>query len=181
MLPKIMMNYFWRLKWSYILVVHTFLHRIFLVKLMHLKVFHKWTNKSFDSLLNLLKEALPKDNKLPVSHYNPKKWIDKLGLGYESIHVYKYNCALFCTEHAQKENCPVCGESRWADKNTKGNKVPHKVLQYFLIPPRLQRLYDLRHTTKHIQWHLTCRSNDDRMMRHPTDGQACKDFDRLHL
>ena len=32
----------------------------FLMKLMHLKVSNKWTNKSFASLLKLLKDALPR-------------------------------------------------------------------------------------------------------------------------
>ena len=58
-----------------------------LVKLMHLKVSNKWTNKSFDSLLKLLKNALPEGNSLLVSHYDAKKKMRKLGLGYESIHV----------------------------------------------------------------------------------------------
>ena len=62
---------------------------------MHLKVLHKWTNKSFDSLLKLLKEALPKDNKLLMLRYDAKTWMAKLGLGYESIHVCKYDCVLF--------------------------------------------------------------------------------------
>ena len=67
----------------------------FLVKLMHLKVIHKWTNKSFDSLLKLLKDTFPADNKIPRSHYDAKKWMSKLGLGYESIHICQYDSALF--------------------------------------------------------------------------------------
>ena len=55
----------------------------FLVKLMHLKVSNKWTNKSFDSLIKLLKYALPEGNRLPVSQYDAKKKMMKLGLGYE--------------------------------------------------------------------------------------------------
>ena len=35
----------------------------FLVNLMHLKVLHKQTNRSFDSLLKVLKDAFPKENK----------------------------------------------------------------------------------------------------------------------
>ena len=33
----------------------------FLVKLMHLKVMNKWTNKSFDELLKLLELVFPKN------------------------------------------------------------------------------------------------------------------------
>ena len=59
----------------------------FLVKLIHLKVLHKWINKSFDSLLKRLKDAFPNENKILGSHYDTKKWMEKLGLGYES-----YSC-----------------------------------------------------------------------------------------
>ena len=67
----------------------------FLVKLMHLKVSNKWTNKSFDLLIKLLKVELPKGNRLPVSHYDAKKKMMKLGLGYKLIHGWKYDCTLF--------------------------------------------------------------------------------------
>ena len=79
-----------------------------LVKLMHLNVSNKWTNKSFGSLLKLLKDALREGNR---SHYDANKKMKKLGLGYESIYVYKYDCALFCKEHVDKNVCPVCGTS----------------------------------------------------------------------
>ena len=53
----------------------------FLVKLMHLKVSNKWTNKSFDLLIKLLKDALPKVYRLLVSHHGAKKKMTKLSLG----------------------------------------------------------------------------------------------------
>ena len=48
-----------------------------------------------DAMLKLLKDAFPHGNKLPTSHYDAKKLLSKLGLSYETIHVCKYNCALF--------------------------------------------------------------------------------------
>ena len=122
----------------------------FLVKLMHSKVSNKWINKSFDSLLKLLKDVLPKGNRLLVSHYNAKKKMTKLSLGYESIHVCKYDCALFWKEHTNKNMCPVCCISHWVDKNNKEKKVPHKVLHYFPLTFRLKRLYGCRHTAKEM-------------------------------
>ena len=53
----------------------------FLVKLMHLNVMNKWTNKSFDEMLKLLKLAFPKMD-LVDSHYEAKKLMTKMGLGY---------------------------------------------------------------------------------------------------
>nr|GEU88686.1 copia protein [Tanacetum cinerariifolium] len=39
-----------------------------------------------------------------------------------------------------KQLCPVCNTSRWKDNHTTRKKVPKKVLRYFPIIPRLQRL-----------------------------------------
>ena len=61
------------------------------------------------------------------SYYDVKKWMKKLGLGYEFIHICKYVCALLWGQHTLRENCLLYGESHWVDKNTKGKKVSHKV------------------------------------------------------
>ncbi|KAF3666491.1 hypothetical protein FXO38_09043 [Capsicum annuum] len=66
-----------------------FLKLSFLVKLLHLKVYNQWSNKSFDMLLELLKEALPSDETLPKSYYDAKNILQGLGLGYISIHACK--------------------------------------------------------------------------------------------
>ena len=100
----------------------------FLVKLMHLKVLNKWTNKSFDELLKLLKLAFPKID-LVNSHYKAKKLMTKMGLGYRSIRVCKNEYALFWNENSSKETCPVCSKSWWKIQSGKsGKKVLHKVL-----------------------------------------------------
>ncbi|KAI3786099.1 hypothetical protein L1987_45226 [Smallanthus sonchifolius] len=148
----------------------------FLAKLMHIKVKNKWTNSSFDELLELLQSSHPEGNKIPPSHYVAKKTLKKIGLGYESIHVCKNDCALFWKEHHSSQNCPVCNESRWVDTNTKGKKVAHKVLRYFPLTPRLRRLYCSRHTAKDMIWHNTGQSEEG-TMRHPVDGTSWKEFD----
>ncbi|KAJ9547255.1 hypothetical protein OSB04_019798 [Centaurea solstitialis] len=129
----------------------------FIAKLMHIKVNNKWTNSLFDQLLELLQSAFPDENRVPSSHYIAKKKLKKIGLGYESIHMSKNDCILFWKEHE---------ESHWVNKNTKGKKVAHKVLRYFPLTSRLQRLYCSRHTAKNMIWHNTGRSEDG-AMRHP--------------
>jgi len=62
----------------------------FLVKLMHLNVLNKWTNKSFDELLKLLKLAFPKTD-LVDFHYEAKNLSTKMSLGYKFIHVAQMN------------------------------------------------------------------------------------------
>ena len=85
----------------------------FLVKLMHLKVMHKWTNRSFDMLCELLKISHPEGNKVPNSYYDAKRKLWDIGLGYESIHMCKYDCSLFWKENALADYCPICRTSRW--------------------------------------------------------------------
>ena len=115
----------------------TFSSLNFLAKLMHLKVLNKWTNRSLEMLLKLLKETFLEECKLPDSHYATKKLLVKLGLGYESIHVCENDCSLFWKETTTCEQCYVCGENCWVDQNTKGKKVPQKVLRYFPLTPQL--------------------------------------------
>ncbi|GKB58468.1 hypothetical protein Tco_0914654, partial [Tanacetum coccineum] len=61
--------------------------------------------------------------------------------------------------------------------NTPGKKVPKKVLRYFLIIPRLQRLYKSSHTAKEMTWHATRKCIEPGKMQHPIDGRAWKKFD----
>ncbi|KAL5573309.1 hypothetical protein UlMin_022906 [Ulmus minor] len=153
----------------------------FLVKLMHLKVLNKWTNKSFDELLKLLKLAFPKID-LVESHYEAKKLMKKMGLGYSSIHVCKNDCALFWKENSLKDTCPVCSESRWKLQSGKrsGKKVPHKVLRYFPVGPRLKRLFATLKIAKLMRWHSTGKSKDNDVMWHPVDGKSWQEFDKRH-
>ncbi|KAM6580121.1 hypothetical protein CsatA_003895 [Cannabis sativa] len=153
----------------------------FLAKLLHLKVRGKIPIGVFDELLKLLNLAFPKGNKIPSTYYEAKKRLKKLGLGYESIHVCEHDCCLFYKEHATKDACPICGTSRWiTSTKANGKRVPRKVLRYFPLTPRLKRLYGSRHTAKHMVWHHTGKSKDERVMRHPVDGIAWKDFDAKH-
>ncbi|GJS63710.1 hypothetical protein Tco_0678274 [Tanacetum coccineum] len=69
----------------------------------------------------------------------------------------------------------------WKDSNTPGKKVPKKVLRYFPIIPRLQRLYKSSHTAKEMTWHATGKCTEPGKMQHPVDGRAWKDFDTKYL
>ncbi|GJU82278.1 zinc finger, PHD-type containing protein [Tanacetum coccineum] len=70
--------------------------------------------------------------------------------------------------------------SRWKDSNTPGKKVPKKVLRYFPIIPRLQRLYKSSHATK-MTWHVTGKCTEPGKMQHPVDSRAWKNFDTKYL
>ena len=153
----------------------------FMAKLLHLKVRGKIPISVFDQILKLLKFSFPKENKIPSTYYECKKRLQKLGLGYESIHVCQHDCCLFYKEHSTKDVCPICKSSRWiSTENSDGKKVPHKVMRYFPLTPRLRRLYSSRLMAKDMSWHHTGKSKDEGVMRHPADGLAWKDFDARH-
>ncbi|KAL5560927.1 hypothetical protein UlMin_030674 [Ulmus minor] len=135
----------------------------------------------YPGLLKLLKLAFPKID-LVESHYEAKKLMTKMGLGYSSIHVCKNDCALFWKENSLKDTCPVCSESRWKLQSGKrsGKNVPHKVLRYFPVGPRLKRLFATSKTAKLMRWHSTGKSKDNDVMRHPVDGKSWQEFDKRH-
>ncbi|KAK1431789.1 hypothetical protein QVD17_08446 [Tagetes erecta] len=133
------------------------------------------TNVAMDMILNLFSRAY-KDANLPKNHYEAKKYLRTLGLGYESIHACKHDCALFWKENAELQKCPVCSTSRY-EENSKGKKKPVKILRYFPITSRLKRLYASRHTAKEMLWHDRHRIKEEGVLRHPADGKAWKHFD----
>ncbi|GKE68178.1 hypothetical protein Tco_1526250, partial [Tanacetum coccineum] len=119
-----------------------------------------------------------KGYRLPPTYWAIKKIFKMIGLGYESIHACVNDCFFSRGEdNKDKQFCLVCNTSRWKDNNTTGKKVPKKVLHYFLIIPRLQRLYKSSHTPKKMTWHATGKCMEPGKMQHPVDGRAWKNFD----
>ena len=102
-------------------------------------------------LLELLKDAFSNDTKIPSLHYEVRKKLNDLGLGYENIHVCKYGCAIFWKENANLQNCSICKKPRYQIVCRKGKKVPHKVMRYFLLTPHLKWLYASRHTAEDMR------------------------------
>ena len=56
----------------------------FTLRLYLLKCLHGWSNESFTSLLELLKEAMPELN-IPPSYNKTRSMVKNLGLDYEKI------------------------------------------------------------------------------------------------
>jgi hypothetical protein len=113
----------------------------FIIKLLHIKVYNRIINFGFNAIHELLSTLFLNVTALPKSYNETKALLWKLGFGYVSIHVCKYDCALFWNDHAKDDHCSVCGESRWKVNKVGRKKVPHKVLRYFPIIPRLQKLF----------------------------------------
>ncbi|XP_049364607.1 uncharacterized protein LOC125829432 [Solanum verrucosum] len=148
----------------------------FLIKLYHIKVYCRLSDKAMTMILDLLRDAF-EDAKLPPSFYEAKKTISKLGLDYTNIPACPNNCMLFWEGDSELEACKHCATSKW--NPNKKNKQAAKVLRYFPLKPRLKRLFMCRKTAEHMRWHALD-NNSDGLMRHPRDGEAWKTFDRTH-
>nr|XP_048321734.1 uncharacterized protein LOC125419567 [Ziziphus jujuba var. spinosa] len=83
-------------------------------------------------------------------------------------------------ESAELDKCPICAEPRYKFQGTEGKRIPQKVLRYFPITPRLQRLFTSRHTAIDMRWHKEKRPNTNGVLRHPADGEAWKHFDEQY-
>ncbi|XP_057987583.1 uncharacterized protein LOC131171464 [Hevea brasiliensis] len=115
-----------------------------IVKLLHMKSFHRWTNRSFDDLLGLLRKLIPNGKQnLPESYSSARKYVSGLGLHYEKYDVCQNHCTLYWGSFANATSCQICGLSRWKsdEGKSKRKKTPYKVLRYFPLKPRLQKLF----------------------------------------
>jgi len=103
-----------------------------------------------------------------------------LGLGYQKIDMRPNFCMLYYLENTELTECKTCGHSRYKPIIGRGKTlVAYKKLRYIQITPRLQRLFMLPKTAEHMTWH---QSHDavDRVMMHPSDGEAWKHFNSVH-
>ncbi|XP_042950023.1 uncharacterized protein LOC122282129 [Carya illinoinensis] len=151
----------------------------FIVKLLHIKTVGGWTVKSFDMVIKLLQAAFPQAL-FPASYHDARRLQQGLGFSYTKIHVCPNDCALFWKNHANKDECPKCNASRWALSTTNQQRIPQKVLRYFPLKPRLQRLFMSKKTAQSMRWHVEERVDDPNFMRHPADSTVWKDFDNKH-
>ncbi|XP_021737551.1 uncharacterized protein LOC110704076 [Chenopodium quinoa] len=156
----------------------------FTIRLFVYKCDFKLTNVAFSALLELFKDALPDDAKLP-SFNEAKKSLKVLGLDYTKIDACPNDCMLYWEENENATSCHVCGTPRWKSndmENVEGktHKIPAKILRYFPIKKkRLQRLFMCQETAKYMTWHVNGREKDG-LLQHPVDGQAWKDFDKSY-
>ncbi|XP_020271787.1 uncharacterized protein LOC109846957 [Asparagus officinalis] len=66
----------------------------FVVKMLHVKVENRWSNKSFDMILQIFRDLLPEGHLVPGSIYETKKLLRDLGMGYEHIDACQHDCVL---------------------------------------------------------------------------------------
>ncbi|XP_057482036.1 uncharacterized protein LOC130768967 [Actinidia eriantha] len=77
------------------------------------------------------------------------------------------------------DKCPRCNVSRYKINCGKGKKIPHKILRYFPLTPRLKRLFMSRTISEAMRWHME-NPGDGEESRHPAQSDEWKDFDVKH-
>jgi hypothetical protein len=164
-------------------------HSIFseLIGLYNLKCEGGWSNDTFTKLLGFLKDIVPSDAKLPNDAYEAKKFIKDLGLGYEKILTCRSSCMSFLKDNEKLERYTKCDASKWKQTKNEGDDLlqkskrkPVKVLWWFPLKLRLQRLFMSQKTNSHMKWHVD-KCTNDRVLRHPADELAWKKFDEWYL
>jgi Zn ribbon nucleic-acid-binding protein len=102
----------------------------------------------------------PCDETFPVNTYEAKKFLSSMGLWYEKIPACRNDYMLFWKDNKDLDSCTVCGESKWkADTHldedgeviSSRKKRPVKVLRWFPLIPRLQRLFMSEHTAPYMR------------------------------
>jgi hypothetical protein len=161
----------------------------FVLKLLHIWNLTGMTTKAVTMILELFKVALPEGSDVPKDYYAATRIVRKLGHTYEKIEVCPNHCILYWGENSELTRCPVCNASRWKTRAPesgegespakKRKNVARKILRYFPLKPRLQRLFMSNKTASSMRWHQAERV-DDGVMRHPADSQAWKKFDEDH-
>jgi hypothetical protein len=122
-------------------------------------------------------DLLPRSNLLPHSTYQMKRMIMKMGLQHKAIHCYPIGHILY--EGADNEDlveCPTCAAPRYIEGS---NNMPVKVLRYFPIIPRFQRMFRCPEIAKLLKWHAANHSPNG-IMRSVVDSEqwaSVKDID----
>ncbi|GJZ42911.1 putative transposon, En/Spm-like protein [Tanacetum coccineum] len=150
-----------------------------IVKLLNLKGKYGCSDKFFTELLGLLKKIQPGGNEMVEKTYQAKKVMKFMGLGYKKIHICINNCLLYWKDDKDLTACQTCGISK-GEVDNKTHKVYEnistKVMWYFPIIPRLQRLFKIRSISEDLRWHATQRITDG-VLCHPADSQAWRTID----
>ncbi|XP_021724380.1 uncharacterized protein LOC110691745 [Chenopodium quinoa] len=145
-------------------------------RITSLKCEYNLPHKCVDGFASLMNEAIPDNNNMGETFYEVKKVVNRLELPHEKIHACPKGCMLFWMDDVNLSKCRVCGRESYR-KTSKGSLVPLKVLIYFPITSRLQRLFATKNISAEMAWH----ANNPRVantMAHPSDSDALKHLDK---
>ena len=84
------------------------------LQFLTIKARYGWSDASFNDLLRVLGDLLPKENKVPANTYYAKKLVSPLTMGVEKIHACRNHCILYRgDQYKDLDSCPNCGASRY--------------------------------------------------------------------
>jgi hypothetical protein len=165
----------------------------FIVRLFQIKCMHVMSNSALGAILHLFSMLLLEGHCIPNTLDKVQKVVRDLGLDYQKIHACANDCVLFRKDY-EMDKCLKCGECRWkmaasdekdeesscgSPKKRGTKRVPRKILRYFPLTPRLERLYMRECTSSQMRWHKEGLVNDDKM-RHPADSMGWKHVDNKY-
>jgi hypothetical protein len=89
---------------------------------------------------------------------------------------------LFYKEQNDETKCLKCGKSRFVEVvNEDGEKVmtkvAHKQLRYMHLMPQMKRLFLSKKTARQMRWHKEGVRENDQVMVHLFDSEACMALD----
>ena len=133
----------------------------FSIILMSLCTLYSISHHCLDEILTFLKhDVLPEQNTCPSSSYEMKTLVMKLGLSHEIIHCCDCGKTLYWKENSELTTCLHCQKSRYVEGS---DTIPVRVLRFFSLIKRLQRLFRCPKLSKHMKWHSTNHSDDGKM------------------
>ena len=149
------------------------------MEVMKTKVETKMTVRQVDAELQDTNSFFEEGHRNPTNHRQVRTILKGLGLSYIKIHACIYDCVLFWGNDAEGNDltgldaCLVCGSDRYK-LTPAGNKKPVKLLRYFPLRDRLERLYMCEATAKAMRWHGEREYVEEDNMIHISDGEAWK-------
>jgi hypothetical protein len=127
----------------------------FIVRLFQIKCMFGLSNSALEAIVHMFSLVLPEGHYIPDTLDKVRKVVHDLGHDYQKTDACVNDCVLFQKSYAKLSKCPTGGESRWKvtnDEEATGNastkkRSPRKILRYFPVIPRLQRLYMMESTS----------------------------------
>jgi len=133
---------------------------------------HGLSEAGYNKIIEWARSILPEGKRLKENFYAAKSMMKPLGLGYQKIDMCLNFYMLYYLENAKMAKCMICGYSRYEPRTGRGKTLAaYKKLRYFLIIPRLQRLFMSPRTAEHMTWHQA-HDTVDGVMVHPSNGEA---------
>ena len=113
---------------------------------------HELSEGGYDKIIEWARSILPEGNRLKKKFYAAKSMMKPLSLGYQKIDMCPNFCMLYYLENAELTECMTCGHSRYKPRTGRGKTlVAYKKHRYFLITPRLERLFMSPRMNKNLE------------------------------